>query len=152
MTGIPAESGDSRPSDQQGCFAILITTAGRLFVHAFAAAIIFVVFCSSFLKATEYFIQEDMKAPVVTVQIWNIAWWLNGWGIVGVPVLLLIDGAILAGLQSLPRAARWLASVWFSLVLTACIVLLGLANFAVVGPLHLRMNHDDEPAPAHPVP
>jgi hypothetical protein len=123
-------------SPRRGCLPIAAITCGRWFVHFLVAALLFLQ-ASSLLTAMDFYVHENLKIPPGTVAAWNWAHWVSSFGLVVFPVLLLLDVGILAGLECLPSAARWLVRVWFSFVLVSIMIIMTFSTFATVFPLKM---------------
>ena len=99
----------------------------------------------------DYYDHEGTKIPAATVWAWNWANWVSHFGVIVFPLLLLLDAAVLAGLECLPSPARWLASLWFSTVLLGVILIMGFSTIASVVPLKvLTETTPAKEAPADP--
>lgn len=135
LSGKPIEAEIVRePAQERGCLQIAGVTAGRLSIHFVALTVLFMQ-ASSLLFVMEFYVHEALKIPAVTALSWNWSHWVAHYGLIFFPVLLLIDAAILAGLQSLSTRFRFVASVWFSLILLGVIVIMGWSTFVSVLPL-----------------
>ncbi len=103
--------------------------------HAFAGVLLFVVLVFIVPIFENHFDEIDADLPTATITLLNLSNILvNFWYLI-LPVLAIIDAAILFGLSQAPPKLRWLRSMWFNAIMLATIILLSLWMVNLAMPL-----------------
>jgi hypothetical protein len=101
-----------------------------LFVHFFAGSVLFVILGQTVPGFVEIFDDFEAELPgiaqlVISLSHLAVSYWYL------LPLLLIVDAAVLFGLSRLTPRARWVTRLWFWLVLVAIVLLIGSAIVGV---------------------
>ena len=110
-------------------------TAWMLLTHFVAAMVLLAVLLAVVPRIVVIFEDLDAELPAMTVLVINLSRVVPGYWYLALPLGLAVDAALLFGLSRLPAEARWLGTLWASLVWMAALLLLGLIVVAVFLPL-----------------
>jgi hypothetical protein len=113
----------------------LAWTAWMLLAHFLAAVVVIVALVRMVPEFLRLFQEFDADVPAMTRWVVLLSHVVVQYWYLLVPLVLVIDAAILFGLRLLPGKARGLSTAWAVLVLVAAILLLGFIILALALPL-----------------
>ena len=113
----------------------LAWTAWMLLAHFLAVVVLIVALVRMVPEFLRLFEQFDAPVPTITQLAIGLSHVVVQYWYLLVPLVLVVDAAILFGLRLLPGKAKGLSTVWAVLVLVAVILLLGFIILSVVLPL-----------------
>jgi len=123
------------PTDENSLARSLVWTAWTLLTHAIAACVLFVALGHLVPKFLVLFEEFDAALPPMTILVINLSRVAASYWYLLIVFGLGLDAAVLFGLSLLPAKAKWLRTLWSSMVLLAVILLLGFATVAMLLPL-----------------
>jgi hypothetical protein len=94
-----------------------------LFVHFFAGSVLLVMLGQTVPGFVEIFEDFEVDLPVIAQVVISLSYLVVSYWYL-LPLLVIADTAVLFGLSRLPPRARWLARLWFWLVLSAILLLI----------------------------
>ena len=113
----------------------LAWTAWMLLAHFLAAVALIVALVRTVPQFLKLFEDFDAAMPTMTELVIRLSHVVVQYWYLLVPLVLVVDAAVLLGLRLLPGKAKGLSTVWAVLVLVAAILLLGFIVLAVALPL-----------------
>ena len=112
-----------------------IWTAWMLLTHLVAFVVVISVLGTTVSRFLAIFAEFEAEVPPVTILVIDLSHVVTAYWYLLLPLALVIDAALLFGLSCLPPAARWLATVWATLVWLATLVLLAIVVVGLFLPL-----------------
>ena len=114
----------------------LVWTAWMLLTHFIAAMVVIGVLMTVVPRFAGLFAEFQAELPPITILVIDLSRVVGGYWYLLVPLGLAVDAVLLFGLSRLPAGARWLGTVWSSLVWLGALVGLALIVVAIFLPLH----------------
>jgi type II secretory pathway component PulF len=121
--------------------ALLLTPVHLLghFVALLAVSVFLVRIVPFFLAVYE---DADVLLPPVTIWVIELSHFFVDYWYLFLLALLFLDAPLLLALNWLPERRRWIARVWFSLVLVAALMFLFCGGFAATIPMAVWMREE----------
>ena len=114
----------------------LVWSAWMLLTHSIAAMVVIGVLMTVVPRFVGLFEAFDAELPPMTLVVIDVSHLVASYWYLHLPLGLAVDAVLLFGLSRLPAGARWLGTVWASLVWMAALVGLALIVVAIFLPLH----------------
>ena len=113
----------------------LVWTAWMLLTHFVAGVLLLWAMISVVPRFIAMFAEFEAEVPPVTELLIVVSNLVARWGYLLLPLGLAVDAVLLLALSRLPAGARWLGTLWATLVLVAALVAFALMIVAIMLPL-----------------